>query len=251
MAKARPTKTERTLPPLVVRYPRRMRPQKPYVVQVSWQSREKSKLGSSEPYSVRLIMAGAQVLPSERQMDPAKPTNRAVFYVTPLARRGWLKGERLEVLREGAKVQEIALPAKVATQRKTWLLLLLAVLIPWFLITHVQLSEDEYLDQYKGASKKPWRTVLQGLETNTPIMTEEVTQGVNEFCESINLPEAYLWVHRVVTRDEVFTNDGIYAAHLPFWIGVAFLGLALLSWFTHREKFKYATGKPLPAGNED
>src|SRR5688572_25987131 len=130
MAKTKGSRSEPTVPPLVVRYPRRLRPQKVYTVQVSWKTREKPKVAGARPYTVRLVMAGAQVVPAEQWMDPNKPAARANFYVTSLARRGWLKGERLEVLADGEKVQEIGLPAKVTTQRTTWILLLLTFLIP-------------------------------------------------------------------------------------------------------------------------
>ena len=44
-----------------------------------------------------------------------RPDAEATFYVTPLA-RGWLRGERLEVLVNGRKVQELRLHGHVPVQ---------------------------------------------------------------------------------------------------------------------------------------
>jgi hypothetical protein len=243
-------KSSRTIPPLVVRYPRRMKPQKVYSVQVSWQSREKK--AGIKPYTVRLVMAGAQVIPSEQVMDPAKPTSRAIFYVTPLVRKGWLKGERLEILADEEKVQEIGLPAKVASQRKTWILLLLTFLIPWFLINHVQISEEEY---FKNKQQDAWQRMVQGLEQNTPlgvVLTPEIKESLGQAVGTVGLSEtalrgAYNWIHRILARDEIFLESGTYDVFLPFWVGTSLFVLTLLSWWWHREKYSRRTGKPLPA----
>src|SRR6516225_1877388 len=80
-----------TLPAVVVRYPRRMKPRKTYAAQVSWRSAP--RLGDEVPnITVRLVMPGAQVVPSERPLDPENPKDKAVFFITPLT-KGWLKGE--------------------------------------------------------------------------------------------------------------------------------------------------------------
>jgi hypothetical protein len=126
---------ETTLPPLVVRYMRRMKRQRVYSYEVSWKD---SRRSSGSPVVVRLIVAGAQVVPSERTLDPAEPKSKAIFYVTPLARKGWLRGERLEVLHDGRKLQEIRLPSKVVSQRLTWVLLGLAIVIPWLWLSQVE-----------------------------------------------------------------------------------------------------------------
>src|SRR5205085_1345221 len=110
-----------------VRYYRRMRPNRVYPVVVSWQSSGRA----AEPVVVRLVMAGAQVVPAEQPLAGAEADGRATFYVTPLA-KGQLRGERLEVLQDGKKVQEIKLPCKVTTQRLTWFFLLLTVLVCWW-----------------------------------------------------------------------------------------------------------------------
>src|SRR5262249_17397978 len=84
--------------------------------------------------TVRLLAAGAQVLPSEQPLDP---TGAAKFYLTPLA-RGWLAAERVEVLHEGRKIQEIPLATKVVSRRRVWILLLLTILLPWFILAFLR-----------------------------------------------------------------------------------------------------------------
>src|SRR4051812_29289199 len=99
-------------PQVQVHYYRRMRPNRVYPVVVSW----KGAARTAAPVTVRLVMAGAQVVPPEQTLEPGRD-ERATFYVTPLA-RGWLRGERVEVLQDGRKVQEIRLPCKATTQRR-------------------------------------------------------------------------------------------------------------------------------------
>ena len=82
---------------------------------------------------VRLIMAGAQVVPAEQTLDPSDGDAKVTFYVTPLA-KGWLRGERVEVLQNGRKVGELRTAAKVTTQRLTLALLVLTFLVPWLLL---------------------------------------------------------------------------------------------------------------------
>src|SRR5207253_2462625 len=99
-----------------IRYYRRMSRQRVYNVTVGWPKpgagRTKPPAGTP-PVTVRLLMAGAQVVPSEHTLDPNRADAQATFYVTPLA-RGWLRNEKLEVLIQGRKVQEMRLPAKVS-----------------------------------------------------------------------------------------------------------------------------------------
>src|SRR6202023_3067217 len=102
--------------------------------EVFWQKADKPPHGE---VTVRLIVAGAQVLPTEQIMDAAKPDVRAIFYVTPLA-KGWLRHEKLEVLSHGRKVQEIPMATKVVTQRLTWFLLFCTFFMPWFILNELK-----------------------------------------------------------------------------------------------------------------
>src|SRR5437870_3159856 len=82
-----------------------------------------AKGDGSGPVQVRLIMAGAQVVPAEQPLDPGEPGARVTFYVTPLA-KGPLGGCRAEVIQNGRKIAEVRTPARAGTQRMTLLLLL-------------------------------------------------------------------------------------------------------------------------------
>src|SRR5207247_3183836 len=130
-----------TIEPLQVRYFRRMSLQRVYGVTVGWPKRKDARRAppGAPPVTLRLLMAGAQVVPTEHTLDPNDPDAKATFYVTPLA-KGWLRNERLEILVGGRKVQDMPLPAKVGGQGLTWTLLLLAVLVPWLLLTYGKYS---------------------------------------------------------------------------------------------------------------
>jgi hypothetical protein len=126
-----PARETRPSPPasphLSVRYWKRMRINKVYPVVVSCAGRP-----GGDPISVRLVVAGAQVVPAEQPMDPGQPGEKVTFYVTPLA-NGGLRGERVEVLQHGQKIQEIRLPSKVTSQKGTLVWLFLMFFVPWLL----------------------------------------------------------------------------------------------------------------------
>src|SRR4051812_35734299 len=105
-ASARETTRATAAPQLQVRYYKKMRANRVYPVVVSWKQSGRGRTAGGSPVLVRLVMAGAQVVPSEHPLAPADADGRATFYVTPLA-KGWLRGERLEVIQDGHKVQEI------------------------------------------------------------------------------------------------------------------------------------------------
>jgi hypothetical protein len=116
---------------VVVRYFGRMRPQRvyPLAVEVTRAHRTEGGAGSL-PAVVRPIIPGALVVPSEEPIDASVPGSRVVFQITPLARRR-LPDARIEVHQKGRPVQEVALDMRVTTQRLAWVLLALAVLVPW------------------------------------------------------------------------------------------------------------------------
>jgi hypothetical protein len=164
-----------TLPALRVRYYKRMRPNKVYPVQVGWRSGRKG--GDGGPVQVRLIMAGAQVVPSEQTMDPTDPDAKVTFYVTPLA-RGWLRGERIEVVQNGRKVGELRTGAKVTTQRFTWVMLALTLLVPWLLhqfFTHK--LEEEVKIEYQTRNQLPLRLQKQVRDAEAVEAEKEAKEG--------------------------------------------------------------------------
>src|SRR5262245_1986635 len=131
-APAAPRKEYAKAPSLSVRYWKRMRVNKVYPVVVSWRGASRDGDVEGGPVTVRLLMAGAQVVPSEHTMDPREPRDTATFYVTPLA-KGGLRGEKIEVLQGGRKIQEIRLPSKTTSQSSTLVWLFLAIFLPWLI----------------------------------------------------------------------------------------------------------------------
>jgi hypothetical protein len=126
-----------------VHYYRRMHPRRVYPMVVELQ-RIADGSGAGASVVVRPLVPGAQVTPTERELDPARPGVAVTFYVTPLA-CGRLNDARLEVYRQGQLQQEIRLPMKIVGQALTWALAALTLLIPLSLIylTHgVDLSRS-------------------------------------------------------------------------------------------------------------
>jgi len=107
-----------------------MRPNKVYPFTVS------GSAGGAASVTVRLIIAGAQVVPAELPIDAGNAKEKVTFYVTPLA-KGPLRGERLEVLQDGRKIQELHLACMVCTLRPTLIWLMLAFIIPWAILHYL------------------------------------------------------------------------------------------------------------------
>jgi hypothetical protein len=238
-AGARGSQRSETLPPLAVRYMRRMKRQKVYSYEVSWKGAS-SYRGPASPVVVRLVVAGAQVVPAERSLDPAKPDVKAVFFVTPLA-KGWLRGERVEVLQDGKKVQEIRLPSKVVTQRLAWALLVLAFVLPWLLSHYVMVNHIREL-------KKPFLgDQLQTLiEDNAPLPPEVVTANAKVVPETI-----YDGVDRLKSAVNYLHLKANDHPDLPTYVGTGTFVLSLISAFFHRQKRSRRTGKPIPVPKPD
>jgi hypothetical protein len=144
-----PARQSTSGPSLYIRYWKRMRPNKVYAVTVSLAGR-----GEAAPVTLRLLMAGAQVVPAEQVLNRAKGVDRATFYVTPLA-RGRLRGEHVEVLQDGNKIQELRIPSKVCTQWPALRWLFLAFFIPWLILHFLVYSPIGYQqDVNKDGSAK-------------------------------------------------------------------------------------------------
>jgi len=230
-----------SLPALKITYYKRMKRQRVYAVTTTWYNPEKRRPPpGAGPIVVRLLMAGAQVVPSEQPLDPARTDAKAVFYVTPLA-RGWLRHECMEVLVGGRKVQEIPLSAKVTSQRFTLFLLALTILVPWFLYNYVVKSP-----LYNTvAGKTPGETLAARIAKSVP-----ETPG---FIKN-NLP----FIHNglVGFRDEVI--GGAYNLlwnlgdkhPLTLIITIALLLLTIISWIAHWDRRKRRYGKPVPVGSD-
>src|SRR5947207_865510 len=60
-------------PQLQVRYYKKMRPNRVYPVVVGWKPTGAGRSSAGNPVLLRLVMAGAQVVPAEQPLDPADP----------------------------------------------------------------------------------------------------------------------------------------------------------------------------------
>jgi len=127
---SRAAQVESSRSQVLVRFYRRMKLRRVYPLVVGLQQRLSA---SGTAFAVRPLVPGALVTPGELIMDPAKAGTQATFYVTPLA-RGRLPHARVQLHRQGNLLQEIALPMKAVTQRLTWILLALTILVPAFLL---------------------------------------------------------------------------------------------------------------------
>jgi hypothetical protein len=113
-----------------------MKPQRVYPLTVEVPRGSGGRLlpaGSGEAVVVRPLIPGAVVVPAEQRLDVARPGSQVTFSVTPLA-KGRLPNPRVEVLQHGRVVQEIGLRMKGVTQRMTWWLLALTLLVPSLLL---------------------------------------------------------------------------------------------------------------------
>ncbi|HYT87844.1 MAG TPA: hypothetical protein VEL76_03920 [Gemmataceae bacterium] len=234
------------LPQIQVRYYKKMKAHRVYPVVVSWKQAGKGRAGSGNPVLLRLVMAGAQVVPSEQPLDPADGAARATFYVTPLA-KGWLRGERLEVIQGGRKVQEIKLPAKVNSQRKTWLLFFLTFFIPFFVVPYFtdspirepmpgpqrDLEEIQWYPPGKSLAAK-----LERILPHVPAWLENAVPVAGTVLRAI--PERICAFYDVIYFE--VKNSKLPLGFYCFWI---FLGLTVLSWWWHLDSRKRRLGKAL------
>jgi hypothetical protein len=120
-----------------------MKPQRVYPLTVEVPRGSAGRLlpaGAGDAVVVRPLIPGAVVVPAEQRLDVARPGSKVSFSVTPLA-KGRLPNPRVEVLQHGRVVQEIGLRMKGVTQRMTWWLLALTILVPSLLLYY---GREEY-----------------------------------------------------------------------------------------------------------
>ncbi len=115
---------------LRVRYYRRMRPQRvyPLVVDVVSTGGPAVPLGA-QAMTIRPAIPGALVVPAEHRAEALRAGERFTFFVTPLA-RGRLPEPRVELLQPGRPAQPIPMRMRSVSQRLTWILLALTILVP-------------------------------------------------------------------------------------------------------------------------
>jgi hypothetical protein len=115
---------------LSVRFYRAMKPNRVYPLVVEM-PRATAKVGSggTAPLMVKPIIGGAVVAPAEQALEMSPNGGQVTFQVTPVA-KGRLKDARVEVSQQGRQVESIPLKMKTRTQRLTWFLLLLTLILP-------------------------------------------------------------------------------------------------------------------------
>src|SRR5262245_1580340 len=246
--------------PLRVSYYCRMKPHRVYPWTVIWQQGPNTRRGPDQDVTLRLVIAGAQVVPAEQTINASHAQAKATFFVTPIA-KGWLKGQRLEVLVGGRKVQEIPLASKAVSQCRTLILLFLTFFVPWFVWTYFEFPSFMYRQK-----------VLKVDETTHIIRTEKIikaeggTEVVAFVKDAVGPPEALKeilpeGVTEVMEKELPKTVGGFYVEFsktlrenkIGFYSGVLLLILTLFSWFFCRQVSKTVIGRPIPltAGGAD
>ncbi len=239
-----------TLPPLRIRHFRRMRRQRVYGVTVNWPKGGPKPPLNAPPLTLRLLMAGAQVVPTEQTLDPHAPADRATFYVTPLA-KGWLRNEKLEILVNGRKVQEQRLPGKVVSQRGTLVLLLLTFFVPWFILTYFKYSPIQAYKQHITLSGRIDKegSSLNGRVDKLPInvphveMRNRLQANLPDYVNDIKFFET-----DTATTIATFYDDAVKKCQdypVAFYAAAGLLMLTLLWWLTHLEMRKTRYTQPI------
>lgn len=199
-------------PALGVQYYRRMKQARVYPVTISWRERPKP-IGSIKNVTLRLLAAGAQIVPSEQTLDASRPELKATFFVTPLA-RGWLRAQRVEVVVAGRKVQEIPFASRVTCQCWASFWFIMAVAAPILLIW---LRRIDVIG------------VVEGMRHQFPAMPEFITDNVP------GVGEAWTWLTGWVA-DAAANFMKFNAEHLlAFPTGLVCLLLSIFSLFMHRD----------------
>ncbi|MCI0681641.1 MAG: hypothetical protein L0Y71_06025 [Gemmataceae bacterium] len=239
---------EPSLPPVEVSYYRRMKMQRVYPFVVRW--RRGAAPAPGERVTLRLLLAGAQVLPSEQTLDAGNPAAQATFFVTPLA-RGWLRGQRLEIVHHGRKVQELPLASKACTHRLTWALLLLTLLAPWFIHSYVRNSpfrEVAAVDVNTGVKvikenlrrENQVHDVDKAIRDNVPEMPGLIDSNLPQLNPA--LKDARHWTADTYIHIVNASQLQPYA----FYGAMLFLVLTLSAAVTHRDVRRTRVGRPIP-----
>ena len=217
------TTTAAGFPALVVRYYRRMKPRKVYPVEVRWGSTPRP-IGTVKHVTVRLIAAGAQVVPHEQILDASRPELSATFFVTPLA-DGWLRAQRLEIVMQGKKVQEVPLATKVIRRGLGLFFLALAFVLPWL------------MTQIKAGGAK-W--MHEAIENNVPKLPEFITNSVPAAADWLTTAEnaigdSYASFYGFISERNVIFPTIVVCVLLAIW-----------AWLRGRESRKTRWTNPIP-----
>jgi hypothetical protein len=223
-----------SLPPLKVNFPRQMKIQRIYPVRVSWQGGDGFRTGGVRQVTLRLLMAGGQVLPVEQTLETSSDAV-ATFYVTPLG-RGWLREQRLEVVVQGRKVQEIPLASKVTSHCWTKFFVLMMFVAPWLLGWMQQSGPNVVAD----LAEKDVPALPALVSSNVPALAEGWEKAWNWAGETYSR----LWWTMSFSPEQEPRRWGFPAVCV---FGV----LALLSLWWHRDTRRRRTGPPVPLADND
>ena len=237
----------RELPGLQLRYYKRMTPNRVYAVSVGWE--KNARRTPAAPVTLRLVMAGAQVVPAEQPLNPNNPKANVTFFVTPLA-KGWMRNERLEVVSNGKKVDEVLLKCKAVTQRPAWVFLLLAFLIPWLMLS---------LCKYSPLSNQP-SNGRQNIETDASqagsVLKSRIEREVPRLTDAVDNEQTQkaqkvldsFWDKVAEGYQQMIQWIGVEDQPIPFFTCVAFLFLAFMSWWFRSNKTKKRRTDPIQLG---
>ena len=232
-------------PPLQFRYYTIMKPQRVYALVVEVPKRKGGEVRGGGPVVVRPIVPGAVVVPAEQRFDTSEAGNQITFHVTPLA-RGRLPHARVEVFTPGQPPQEILLPMSARTQRLSWFLLLLAIVVPWFML---KITTGDW---------KPPTTHVKGRLVD-PAVTLRGQVWTSLHSDVVPIPLFNKPAGRDLTKDELeekqcdnFTlagsiadfigvgykglEEGVRANRWALAAGVILALLAFVSWSFHRAR---------------
>jgi hypothetical protein len=216
-----------SFPALKVRYYRRMKQSRVYPFTVAWGDKPKP-FGTVKNVTVRLLGAGAQIVPSEQALDATRPDLKATFFVTPLA-YGWLRAQRIEVVVQGRKVQEIPLASKVVCQCWAGFWFILAIALPLALMW------------LRSTDPQWFAGVIRDNTPALPAIVAEQAPAVSDFWTA-----ACAWKADTIERFCRFNHDNLLAAP----VGVGLLLLSLWSLFTHRDRTTARWSEPVAVPNE-
>jgi hypothetical protein len=208
--------------------------------------------GTAGAVAVRPLIPGALVTPAELILDSAKSDTQATFYVTPVA-RGRLPKARVQLHRQGSLLQEVTLPMKAVTQRLTWVLLALTILVPAFLLYTTKYNK---MTGTVPRSMAPTPEDVRAEPATPPIAREPTIKNMpgrpGELLE-YRLKEELPVIPHVDASAHLARWLGIgydlacelATDHFSFYVGALLLGLTIISAVTHSSRRARRRGAPL------
>jgi hypothetical protein len=241
--------------PLQFRYFAIMKPQRVYALVAEMPKKKGGEIKGGGPVVLRPIIPGAVVVPAEQRFDTSEAGNQITFHVTPLA-RGLLPRARVEVFAPGREPQEILLPMKVKTQRLSWSLLLLAVVVPW-LMTKITTGDwrpqgttsKGSTDQALVLGERVWLALHNDVTRislfNVPVGKDDswtkdaAGKDLGQAATAEKDRKEFTLAGRIADATEVIykgLEDGVRKDRWAVAAGVILALLAFVSWSLHRAR---------------